>query len=211
MREFSQAEQDIIKKILTIPEVQFKQLFTNSFLKNSRVEIKKEGAIVIFADDKEQWRSSILELNTVVNLLAYLLNTRLVFAYSVGVVIPTHGATLGDYKGKANETITLPYNKAILSRVTIRHHENLFKAYEPLRILALNNFVLKEDKRHRQIYWATLFAVIVALLAAVGPPIYDRFLKTDETKLLQDKYDNLDYRIRVVEAQQKILTTTKNK
>lgn len=198
MREFSKAEQVIINKILNVREIRFTQLFSDNFLTKGRLEIDEDGKIAIHSSDPEFWKSMILELNTVVNLVAYLLNNQLIYAYSNAVILPQQSASLGNYQAVGQTFLSYPYNRKRLARITIRHQSNLFEPYQPLRTLSEDKFVLKADKMHRQIYRATLAAILVALLTSIAG-IYDNDSKSKELDELRQQLVKMTDRLLIVE------------
>lgn len=194
MREFSSVEKVIIQKILSNPETGFRELFSPSFL-SAKVEINSDGKLEVRSADSEHWKEIIRELSMVVNLIAYLLNNKLIYAYSTSAYPPIYSATLGNYTGNAKAIITLPYNGKLLSRVTLRHLNNLFDSYQPLRDLANNKFISKEDRKHKQNVIATWTAIGVAFLASLGTIIDKRLTDNDNFKEQIKSYDKLENRI----------------
>jgi hypothetical protein len=199
MREFSNAEQRIIDKLLANSGIRFKNLFSDSILNRSRIEIDKDGKIDIYTSDGKDWESIIQEMNILVNLIRYLLNNQLIYAYSNEVILPKYSASIGSFSGGGHHTLSYPYNRKLLARIIIRHQDNLFNAYEPLRRLSQDSFILKDEMRHRQNFRLTFLAIAVAFVASIAPIFYDYFFKADEKRIMENKYLELDVRLKQIE------------
>ena len=197
MREFSPAEQFVIQRILSNPETRFRELFTPSFL-SAQVQINNDGRLEVRSDDRDHSKAIIRELSMVVNLVAYLLNNKLIYAYSISINPAIYIATLGNYTGSGRTVVTIPYNHKLLARVTLRHLNNLFDAYQPLRELANNKFVSKDDRKHNQMVVATWMAIGITFLASIAGIIDNHFSKNDDdVKELVKKYYKLENIINV--------------
>ncbi|MEK6782173.1 MAG: hypothetical protein AABY93_10725 [Bacteroidota bacterium] len=213
MREFSEYEKKVINEKL-IKGSDFSGLLSDDLYKKSKVIIRinfnGSGKHKIeYRSDSYDAQLAIDEIVDLYHLLNFLLETKLIRKYPPAAntnrdhkTSPT--ISLGISESREIKNFSLESGSSNLGEFIMQHENYKFKATEPLRFFAANNFESSEDRKHRDNLKHIRKQLNVTLIVAIAGFIITGFIGYVQYK---KSYDELFYENGIMRSKIEVLET----